>query len=364
MVAAGDWQQHMTDALEKALGHRLDSLALAIVQPLQSELRQLVAVMMHQVHSDVKRSANEPIARTDTSRGPSRPSPANRMPSPQPSERAGFSEQGREGKNCCDGENAEETVSGNPSYRGRRRRMALAAGHSVILTDRFQRNATPASAPRSHSPVPEDMVSVDHLAAAVAVMAEASAVALTDGSGWPRRLSSPPEPGPDEQVGAIYCDGGGGVANGTKHLLSSGFFSSSGIDKKKAAEPLVDSGTDTPLQLAEPGHPLSVLSPAAAEAAFAFGVALAREEELRSQSTAARALWQSMNQAVASNPSSWQRSNKRSSSRGLPISTVRSGIRDDWGKDPSPQRISQTGEIGWIQSAISSESDQLGARTG
>ena len=350
-IAAGDWQQHMTDALEKALGHRLDSLAHAIVKPLQEELRQLVTVLTDHVHPDVKTSTRGQIGRTNTGHSPPRASPAYSMPSPGPPERAEFSEQGREVRNCCNGDNVQEASAGagNPSSRGRRRRMTLAAGHSVILTDRFHRHAaTSGSVPQSCSPGVEDVVSADHLAAAVAVMAEASSVAPTDGSGWPRRISSRPSTEPEEQEGAIYCNGGGGIASGTKHLLSTNFFGSPVIEKKMARHLPVDGSTDTPLQLAGFGHPLSVLSPAAAEAAFVFGVALAREEELQSQSSsAARALWQSMNQEVASNPSSWQRSSKPMEG----LSTVIGSHRVGWRNVPSPRRLSPSGEIGWMQSA-------------
>ncbi len=229
--------------------------------------------------------------------------------------------------------------------------MTLAAGHSVILTDRFHRHAaTPASVPPNRSPAAEDMVSADHLAAAVAVMAEASAVALTDSSGWPRRLSSPPST--EEQEGAIYCAGDGGVTSGTKHLLSSKFFSSSVVEKQKACGPPENSHS---LQLAESGHPLSVLSPAAAEAAFAFGVALAREE-FYSQSSSARTI---LNQTVSSNSSSRQRSSKPSGSQSTAPATVHGSDKGAWRKGPSNQRHAPTGDIGWIQSATSSEAGQL-----
>jgi hypothetical protein len=355
MVSACDWQQQMTDALEKALGSRLDSLAMAIVQPLQSELRQLVTVMMDQLQPEGKNTAHGHTTR-NAGISPPRASPAYKMPSPRPLDQAEMAEQGGEGTICCSSGGVQEAAVGNPTSRGRRRRMALAAGHSVILTDRFQRHAaTPASVPRS--PAAEDKADVDHLSAAVAVMAEASAVSLTAGSGWPRRISSPPST--KEQNGAIYCGGGIGAGSGANHLISSKFFSSPVVEKR-ATEPPVDRCPDNLLLPAEscPSHPLSILSPAAAEAAFAFGVALAREEGLQWQSSSDRKDRQSMNQAAAIDKSSSQSSGKPLGDLRAVSSSRRGGRR----RVPSPQDMSPTGEIGWMQSAISSGTNQMAAR--
>ncbi len=354
MPSAGDWQQQMAEALEKALGHRLDSLAVAIVKPLQAELQQLVTVIIEQLHPDTGTVSRGRTNRTNTNQPSVHASPALRMQSPQPLEGAELAGQANEERNCDNG-GVQELAAGNPSSRGRRRRMALAAGHSVILTESKHRTQRHAATPAPNAsfpvlPVAEEKAEVDHLAAAVAVMAEATSMAPSSMYGSSRRTSSLPST--EEHKGAIYCGGGGGVASGTKHLLSSGFFSSTVINKEKVNESLLDSYPGTRVQTPESGHPLSILSPAAAEAAFAFGVALAREEKLHLQGSSARTLWQSNDQAVSDESSLWQSSSNHMMGQSAFGQRVVGGDSDkgSWGTVGTRIEPSPTGEIGWMQS--------------
>ena len=242
--------------------------------------------------------------------------------------------------------------------------MALAAGHSVILTEPKHRTHRHAATPPPNArfpvlPVAEEKAEVDHLAAAVAVMAEATSTAPTGMFGSRRRTSSPPIA--EEHKGAIYCAGGGGVTSGTKHLLSesSGFFSNTVINQEKVNESHLDSDPRKKVQTTESGHPLSILSPAAAEAAFVFGVALAREEQLHLQSSSARTLWQSMDRAVSSESSLWPSSSnhmKGQSEVGAERGAQRVvGVdldKGSWGAVDTRIMVepSSTDEIGWMQS--------------
>jgi hypothetical protein len=60
-LATSDWQRHFREAVEGALVQNLDAIALAIVQPLQEELRQLVPLLPNQ-RTSASAAAAEAVA--------------------------------------------------------------------------------------------------------------------------------------------------------------------------------------------------------------------------------------------------------------------------------------------------------------